>query len=60
MDTAEVQQFKRWEWWCEAVWLRRLDDAAKVPGVQVPGLEHYRTLLQGLSRQGTKSLNSMR
>ena len=51
MDTAEVQQFKRWGWWCEAVWLRRLDDAAKIPGLQVPGLEHYRTLLQALCRK---------
>jgi gamma-butyrobetaine dioxygenase len=54
MDAAEVQQFKCWEWWCEAVWLRRLDDAAKLPGLQVPGLEHYHTLLQALSRQGHK------
>ncbi len=51
MDAAEAQDFKRWEWWCEAVWLRRLDDAAKIPGVQIPGLEHYRTLLQALSRK---------
>jgi phosphonate degradation associated HDIG domain protein len=51
MDAAEAQEFKRLEWWCEAVWLRRLDDAAKIPGVQIPGLEHYRTLLQALSRK---------
>ena len=54
MDAAEVQHFKRWGWWCEAVWLRRLDDAAKIPGLQVPGLEHYRTLLQALSRKGQR------
>jgi ABC-type phosphate transport system substrate-binding protein len=52
MDAAEVQRFKRWEWWCEAVWLRRLDDAAKIPGLQVFGLEHYRSLLQALTRKG--------
>ena len=38
----------------EAVWLRRLDDTAKIPGWRVPGLEHYRTLLQALSRQGRR------
>jgi [1-hydroxy-2-(trimethylamino)ethyl]phosphonate dioxygenase len=46
MGAAELQQFKRGAWWCEAVWLRRLDDAAKIPGLQVPGLEHYRALLE--------------
>ena len=51
MDAAEARDFKRRGWWCEAVWLRRLDDAAKVPGLRVPDLEHYRTLLQGLSRK---------
>jgi hypothetical protein len=55
MDAAEARDFKRWGWWCEAVWLRRLDDAAKVPGVQVPGLEHYRALLQALSRKERSS-----
>ena len=54
MDAAEVQHFKRWWWWCEAVWLRRLDDTAKIPGLQVPGLEYYRTLLQALSRKGQR------
>jgi [1-hydroxy-2-(trimethylamino)ethyl]phosphonate dioxygenase len=54
MDAAEVQHFRRREWWSEAVWLRRLDDAAKIPGWRVPGLEHYRTLLQALSRQGRR------
>ena len=46
MDAAELQKFKRSAWWCEAVWLRRLDDAAKIPGLQVASLEHYRTLLE--------------
>jgi len=49
MQRAEVQEFKRCVWWCETVWLRRLDDTAKVPGLQVPGLEHYRTLLEAFS-----------
>ena len=54
MDATEVQAFRRREWWSEAVWLRRLDDTAKIPGWRVPGLEHYRTLLQALSRQGVR------
>jgi phosphonate degradation associated HDIG domain protein len=54
MDAAEVQDFRRREWWSEAVWLRRLDDTAKIHGWRVPGLEHYRTLLQALSRQGRR------
>ena len=54
MDAAEAQDFKRCEWWCEAIWLRRLDDAAKIPGWQVPGLEQYRSLLQALSSKGRR------
>ena len=29
--------------------LRRADDAAKVPGARVPGLGHWRTVLEGLA-----------
>ena len=46
MGAVELQEFKRGAWWYEAVWLRRLDDAAKIPGLQTPGLEHYRPLLE--------------
>jgi predicted HD phosphohydrolase len=27
--------------------LRRWDDLAKVPGMRVPGLEHYRAMIEG-------------
>ena len=36
----EQQPFAR-----EAVRLRRWDDLAKIPGLQVPALEHYRTMI---------------
>ena len=44
---AEVQEFERHPFYREAVRLRRWDDAAKIPGLAVPGLEHYRLRLEG-------------
>lgn len=44
----EVQRFEQEPWLHAAVALRRWDDAAKVPGLAVPGLEHYRALLEAL------------
>ncbi|MEX0676409.1 MAG: phosphonate degradation HD-domain oxygenase [Pirellulales bacterium] len=43
--SAEVSQFERNPHYRAAVTLRRFDDLAKVPGMQVPGLEHYRARL---------------
>jgi phosphonate degradation associated HDIG domain protein len=43
---AEVQAFEQHRYFREAVRLRRWDDAAKTPGLEVPGLEHYRSRLQ--------------
>jgi len=37
-------------YWREAVALRRWDDEAKVPGLQVPGLEQYAQVLHGCRR----------
>jgi len=42
----EVGRFEEQPFWREAVVLRRWDDAAKVPGLVVPGLEHYRPCLE--------------
>ncbi|MBI1913424.1 MAG: HD domain-containing protein [Planctomycetes bacterium] len=42
----EVRRFEQEPFWQAAVALRRWDDAAKVPGLVVPGLEHYRPLLE--------------
>ena len=42
----EIAAFEKHPYYREAVQLRRYDDAAKVPGWDVPGLEHYRQLLE--------------
>ncbi len=46
MNDAERRAFEALPG-CEAgVALRRIDDAAKVPGLNVPGLEHYREMAE--------------
>jgi phosphonate degradation associated HDIG domain protein len=48
----EVRSFEQGPWFRSAVAVRRWDDAAKVPGLAVPGLEHYRGHLEAvLSRR---------
>jgi phosphonate degradation associated HDIG domain protein len=44
----EVRCFEQEPFWQDAVALRRWDDAAKVPGLSVPGLEHYRPCLEAI------------
>jgi phosphonate degradation associated HDIG domain protein len=44
----EAGEFERLTWHSNAVRLRRWDDAAKVPGLQVPGLNHYLDLLNSV------------
>lgn len=52
MSEGEVRQFEQ-NPHCEgAVQLRRWDDLAKIPGLAVPGLEHYRTRLEAAVRSG--------
>ena len=46
-----VRRFEQEPWFRSAVAVRRWDDAAKVPGLSVPGLEHYRSLLEAVLRQ---------
>jgi predicted HD phosphohydrolase len=46
MDAAEVARFEAEPKWRDAVALRRWDDGAKVAGLDVPGLEHYRRHLE--------------
>jgi [1-hydroxy-2-(trimethylamino)ethyl]phosphonate dioxygenase len=43
---CDVRQFEQEVWFRSAVAVRRWDDAAKVPGLGVPGLEHYRPHLE--------------
>jgi gamma-butyrobetaine dioxygenase len=47
LDVRGVRAFERRAGWQDAVALRRWDDAAKVPGLEVPGFTHYRALLEG-------------
>jgi phosphonate degradation associated HDIG domain protein len=44
----EAREFERLPWHRDAVKLRRWDDAAKVPGLAVPGIDAYRELLDRL------------
>jgi phosphonate degradation associated HDIG domain protein len=47
----ETRRFEQEPFFRSAVAVRRWDDAAKVPGLAVPGLEHYRPLLEAVLRQ---------
>ena len=46
MDAVEVIEFSASPHHAAAVRLRTWDDRAKVPGLDVPGVEHYRALLE--------------
>jgi phosphonate degradation associated HDIG domain protein len=48
-SAAEARAFESKPFFQDAVSLRRWDDTAKVPGLAVPPLDHYRVLLQRLS-----------
>jgi gamma-butyrobetaine dioxygenase len=43
---ADARAFEQRPFAREAARLRRWDDLAKVPGMQVPGLEHYRAMIE--------------
>jgi [1-hydroxy-2-(trimethylamino)ethyl]phosphonate dioxygenase len=45
-DAAEVRQFEANPHFRDAIALRRWDDLAKVPGMDVPPLDHYRPRLE--------------
>jgi gamma-butyrobetaine dioxygenase len=49
---AEVKAFEQHPHFREAVRLRRWDDAAKIPGLKVPDLEHYRSRVEAAVRRG--------
>jgi phosphonate degradation associated HDIG domain protein len=48
MSPEEVRQFEQEPWFRAAVAIRRWDDVAKVPGLNVPGLDHYRPYLEAI------------
>jgi [1-hydroxy-2-(trimethylamino)ethyl]phosphonate dioxygenase len=49
MTSAEVEEFERNEFYREAVWLRRWDDQAKIPGFDTPALNSYSEMLNGVA-----------
>jgi predicted HD phosphohydrolase len=46
MTTEEIANFESSPFYRDAVRLRHWDDTAKIPGLKVPGLEHYRERLE--------------
>lgn len=53
MSAAQRRAFKAEPWWREAVALRRLDEAAKVPGAKTPGFRAFLPLVErALLRSG--------
>jgi gamma-butyrobetaine dioxygenase len=48
MSPEEVSRFEQEPGWRSAVAVRRWDDAAKVQGLAVPGLDHYRGCLEAV------------
>ena len=52
MSEAEAQKFRSHPFCKAAVALRRWDDAAKVPSLVTPSLEHYATYLDQVLREG--------
>lgn len=56
MSSAEVADFEANEFADDALRLRHWDDLAKEEGLQVPGLPHYREILESLMRPATTPL----
>ena len=50
MDEAEIKAFVRSPHADDAVRLRKYDDMGKIPGADVPDLEHYRGILEEVMR----------
>jgi predicted HD phosphohydrolase len=50
MTPDEIDEFEELPELAAAVALRRADEAAKVPGREVPGLDHWRPIIESLAR----------
>jgi phosphonate degradation associated HDIG domain protein len=57
MEAEERAQFEGGPYYRDAIRLRHWDDTAKVPGLRVPGLEHYRDRIQAAVQGGSVSDN---
>jgi phosphonate degradation associated HDIG domain protein len=51
MTALELAEFEKHHYFREALQLRRFDDLAKVPALEVPDLEHYRARLEAAARR---------
>jgi phosphonate degradation associated HDIG domain protein len=51
MNAGELAEFEKHRYFREALQLRRFDDLAKVPNLEVPGLEHYRARLETAAKR---------
>jgi phosphonate degradation associated HDIG domain protein len=47
--SEEVERFETNPRWRDALRLRRWDDAAKIPGLVVPGVDHYRATIDAVA-----------
>jgi predicted HD phosphohydrolase len=52
MSAAEIAGFEATAHWRDAVKLRRYDERAKVPGLDVPQFSAYAGLIGALARDG--------
>ena len=59
MGAEERAEFEANPYYRDAVRLRHWDDTAKVPGLAVPGLEHYRDRLEAAARPGWPLIRPM-
>jgi [1-hydroxy-2-(trimethylamino)ethyl]phosphonate dioxygenase len=50
MDIAECAEFKSNPLFEDAIRLRHWDDTAKIPGLKVPGLDHYRPRIEAAAK----------
>ena len=50
MSTSECAEFEHHPRLRDAIRLRHWDDTAKVPGLKVPGLDHYRVRLESVAK----------
>lgn len=56
MDAEAVRGFEQNDFYREAVALRRWDDEAKIVGLTLPPLEHYRAMIARLANQPERSV----
>jgi phosphonate degradation associated HDIG domain protein len=56
MSALELAEFEKHRYFREALQLRRYDDLAKIPHLDVPGLEHHRARLEAAAQRQSPSV----